>query len=640
MKRTNKRTTATVTPPLKKNKPTFSKGVSSRGGLINERRRFAFIWGITLIGFCTLTTRALNIQLLNNDFYQTKQQEKDMITSERIKPAYRGMIKDRNGVPLAVSAPLKTVYFSPHDYIRAYYNNKRTEKKYPNNQKKLDDVAKKRARMDLEALALLTNKPLDTFTKRIKIDEHLDVLNAKTVKAALPNDHYIPLMIDVSPEEAETLLQHNFLAVYSDTFYKRYYPEAQPNAQLIGFMGENETDTSSKRKLRYKGQAGIEKQFQTELAGQDGRVLVLKDGTQYSLKELKDLVPEVPGKDITLSVDARLQYILYRELERAGRLQQASSASGIVVDVYTGEVLAMTSWPSYNANHITTDSAINRRNRVVADVFEPGSVMKPFTVAAALESGEYNLYSTIDTSPGSLKINGHTIRDHGNLGIIDLTTLLKKSSNVASAKIGLKLPAATVANMQLKFGFGKTTKLNFPSELAGKVNIPTSGQIARRATITYGYGMQTNLAQLAQGFATLATHGVRHPLTLLKQSEPKQNLPIIKAQTADAIVGMLQTVTEKGGTGEAAAIDGYTVAGKTGTARMNNPDGGYYTNRYRASFVGIAPASNPKLVAAIMLEDPKDHYGGAAAAPVFKQVMQEALRLNNVPLDKPLISQP
>ena len=279
----------------------------------------------------------------------------------------------------------------------------------------------------------------------------------------------------------------------------------------------------------------------------------------------------------------------------------------------------------------------NQRNRALLDVFEPGSVMKPFTVAAALDSGKYTANSLINTNPGSIRVQGYTIRDHNNLGTINLATLLQKSSNVASTKIALSLPPDGITNMQHKFGFGSKTPLQFPGEGSGLVSTPKEKEYSRRATVSYGYGLQVTLAQVAQAYAALAAGGVMHPLTLIKTDKAPPSKRIMAREQAMSIVQMMEAVTEQGGTAKAAAIDGYRVAGKTGTSRRINPDGGYYTDQYRNVFAGMAPASNPRLVSVILVEDPRAvYYAGLTAAPVFHNVMKEALRLYNVPLDKPL----
>lgn len=621
-----------------KNRKSFlfnrATGASSRGGVEADKSRFRLIWIVALLILVALLCRAYYIQVINAKFYQEKGNE--LITSVRTQASYRGMIADRNHLPLAVSAPLATVYFSPHDYAREYYSIKKVIVTNPEKPKLQARMRKRLEQMDLNRLAAAANVPVDKLKAAVAINEAVDVTDEDAVKAALPSgagSHYFLLLNKVTPEIAQSVTALDFVAVYDKNFFQRYYPQPQPNAQLLGFMGQNANDPDG----GYEGRAGIEHQYEKVLAGENGQVMVLKDARQNSLKEIKQIKPEVAGKDITLTIDSRLQYLMYKELEKAGRLQQARWSTGMIVDVQSGEVLALSTWPSFNSNNLNEMTGANQRNRAVLDVFEPGSVMKPFTVAAALKSGKYTSNSLIDTNPGSIRVKGYTIRDHNNLGVINFATLLQKSSNVASTKIALSLPPDAISNMQRQFGFGKKTALNFPGEGSGLVVTPKENETARRATVSYGYGLQVTLAQIAQAYTALASGGIMHPLTLVKTDKPAPSKRIIEQDQAQAIVEMLELVTQNGGTAKAAAIDGYRVAGKTGTSRRVNPDGGYYTDQYRNVFVGIAPASNPRLVSVILIEDPRKlHYAGQTAAPVFHNVMKEALRLYNVPLDKPL----
>jgi len=619
-----------------RNKQVFSKpsGASKRGSIDSDKNRFFTIWilaGLLLVG---LTGRAYYLQVANAQFYQDKGNQ--LITSVRSQPSYRGMITDRNELPLAVSAPLATVSFSPHDYAREYYELKRIIAANPDKPKMQERMQKRLDKMDLNRLAAVVGIPVANLQKAVAIDPNVDVTNEEAVKAALPSgagSHYLPLLSKVTPEIAQSVSDLDFVGVNEKHFFQRYYPQPQPNAQLLGFMGQNANDPEG----GYEGRAGIERQFESKLAGEAGKVLVLKDAKQNSLKELKQIKAEVPGQNVALTIDSRLQYLLYKELEKAGRLQQARWSTGMVVDVQTGEVLALSTWPSFNSNNLNEMTGENQRNRALLDVFEPGSVMKPFTVAAALDSGKYTARSLIDTNPGSIRVPGYTIRDHNNLGIINLATLLQKSSNVASTKIALSLPPDGITNMQKQFGFGAKTPLNFPGEGSGLVATPKEKEIARRATVSYGYGLQVTLAQIAQAYAALGAGGVIHPLSIVKDDKPTPSRRIMAHDQAMAIVQMLESVTVPGGTATAAAIDGYRVAGKTGTSRRINPEGGYYTDQYRNVFAGIVPASNPRLVGVILVEDPRGQlYAGLTSAPVFHNVMKEALRLYNVPLDKPL----
>lgn len=615
-----------------------ASGASSRGGFEQDKNRFRTVWGLALVILVLLIGRAYYIQVANAQFYQDKGNE--LITSERTQKSYRGMITDRNDLPLAVSAPLATVSFSPHDYASEYYELKRIILTNPNSPQLQARMQKRLDNMELTTLAAAANISVDELKKATAIDDSIDVTDEAAVKAALPSgagSHYLPLLNKVTPEIAQSVSSLDFPGVHEKNFFQRYYPQPQSNAQLLGFMGQNANDPEG----GYEGRAGIERQYEKDLAGDDGKVLVLKDAKQNSLKEIKQLEPEIPGKDVALTIDSRLQYLLYKELEKAGRLQKARWSTGMIVDVQTGEVLALSTWPSFNSNNLNEMTGENQRNRALLDVFEPGSVMKPFTVAAALDSGKYTPTTLIDTNPGSIRVRGYTIRDHNNLGMINMATLLQKSSNVASTKIALSLPPDAITNMQRQFGFGSKTPLQFPGEGSGLIVTPKEKETSRRATVSYGYGLQVTLAQVAQAYSALAAGGVMHPLTLIKDDKPQPSKRIMAREQAMSIVQMLESVTEAGGTARAAAIDGYRVAGKTGTSRRINPEGGYYSDQYRNVFAGMAPASNPKLVGVMLIEDPRGQiYAGLTVAPVFHNVMKEALRLYNVPLDKPLKTEP
>ncbi|MGO2561399.1 peptidoglycan D,D-transpeptidase FtsI family protein, partial [Psychrobacter sp.] len=485
-----------------------ASGASSRGGFDQDKNRFRTIWAIALIILGLLIARAYYLQVANAQFYQDKGDE--LITSTRTQKSYRGMITDRNNLPLAVSAPLATVSFSPHDYAREYYELKRIILTNPDSPQLIARMQKRLDGMDLTKLAAAANISVSKLEKVTAIDDSIDVTDEAAVKAVLPSgpgSHYLPLLNKVTPEIAQSVSSLDFPGVYEKSFFQRYYPQPQPNSQLLGFMGQNANDPDG----GYEGRAGIERQYEKELAGEDGQVLVLKDAKQNSLKEIKQIEPEVPGKDVALTIDSRLQYLLYKELEKAGRLQRARWSTGMIVDVQTGEVLALSTWPSFNSNNLNEMTGENQRNRAVLDVFEPGSVMKPFTVAAALDSGKYTSTSLIDTNPGSIRVRGYTIRDHNNLGMINLATLLQKSSNVASTKIALSLPADAISNMQRQFGFGEKTPLQFPGEGKGMVVTPKEKETARRATVSYGYGLQVTVAQIAQAYSALAAGGVMHP---------------------------------------------------------------------------------------------------------------------------------
>lgn len=648
-----------VTPPLRK-KTTKSKANPAQnyqegpsrleslfGGSVKKRRqkaatmlgglqdvgRYKFAWAIAAVCFAILFARAFYLQVINSSFL-IEQGEK-LITSKRSVPVYRGMITDTTGAPLAANAPLSTVVFSPYDYAVEYY---RLDKiiKTSQNAKTIAKASKDLKQMDLVKLAATANFPLEKLQNAVAIKHDLDLSDEEAVNAALPKgagSRRLIILPKAPPEIVKPLMALDFVGISEEKFFQRYYLQAEPYAQILGYMAQS----SDEKNGGYVGRAGIEAKYEKQLAGERGQVLILKDARQSAIKEIKEIKPTVEGQDIHLTIDSRLQYVLYKELEQVGRTQSARSSSGIVVDVLTGDVLALGSWPSFNSNNLSERTGANERNRPMLDTFEPGSVMKPFTVAAALESGKYSTSSLINTSPGSLYVGGYTIRDSGDYGAITLAKLIQKSSNVASAKIALSLPANAISDMQRRFGFGQKTALNFPAEASGGVSDPSEKEYSRRATLSYGYGQTVTLAQVVQAYAALANNGMLRPLRLVKEDELPEPTQVIEPKNAQAIVKMMELVTEQGGTARAAAINGYRVAGKTGTSRRTNPNGGYYTDQYRTTFAGIAPASNPRFAIAILVEDPRrQFYAGQVSAPVFHNVMKEALRLYNVPFDKPL----
>ena len=601
-------------------------------GGVQDAWRFYCVWAVIVLIFVILIARLVWVQVINVDFY-LKQGNRFLTTQQKI-PTTRGMIVDTNGAPLAANAPLSSVFFNPHDYALAYYEIKRDLQKAKEGSKEQKRLQEAFAKLDLMPLSQVTKYPYDSLKKAVNINETLDVTNKEAVKAALPKGAHsrrLPLLKSVTPELAAIVMQLQIKGVFEEQVKKRYYLQPEPNAQLLGYMSGNGDE--------YKGRAGIESKYEHELSGQDGVQLVLRTGNAKfnNIEQIQEVKPQIAGKDIELTVDSRLQYLLHKELAALGTSQSALSSSGIVVDVRTGDVLAMSSWPSLNSNKLTAKEMENTKNRVVADIFEPGSVVKPFTVAAALASGKYNKNTPIDTSPGSLRLGNYVIKDAANYGVITMTKLLQKSSNVASAKIALSLPADAIATMQKRFGLGQKTAMALPSEGAGVLKTP-KGDNARRATMGYGYGLSVTLAQIAQAYAALGNDGLMHHLRVVKSEKVPEPVQVIKPEHAQAIVAMMQTVTEAGGTGTAAAINGYHVAGKTGTSRRSDPvKGGYLEGQYRNVFAGVAPASNPRFAVVILVEDPqKQKYAGQTVAPVFAKVMKEVLRLYNVPFDKAL----
>ena len=594
-------------------KPTRKKqSVTDRNAVHVEMWRYYLMWGFVILCFLALVGRAFYVQIVNHDFLQNKLNA-NIQRTETVK-AMRGVIYDRHGVPLAISTPIMKVVIDPRDYFetKKLYEEITAElKKDPDNRKLKRQLPDKN--LNLDELADAVGMDRAELTK--KMNER-------------PRSRYLVLKKEVPPQQAELIAKRNFQGVYTEKNYKRYYPQPQPSAQIIGLTNSEGT-----------GIEGLEMQLNTRLAGTDGQQQIIRDKRGNRVKD-PEVVKEVEaGENIMLSIDSRLQYIMYRELTAVGIANNARSATAIAVDVKTGEILAMTSWPSYNPNDkngLSNKDAM--RNRGAVDSFEPGSTMKPLTVAMALESGKYMPNTVVSTAPGSMRVGNHTIRDTHNYGSLTLGGIIQKSSNVGVAKIALSLPYEALPTFYKRIGFGERSAVKFPGESAGLILPKSKWNVSEVATMAYGYGLNATVLQLADAYAMIANKGKKMPLSLYKLDEEPQGEQIIDPKIADEVLLMMEAVTLPGGTAKQANIPGYRVAGKTGTAHKLRPDRkGYSQTDYRALFAGVAPVSDPRLAIVVVVENPKgQYYGGLVAAPVFARVMQESLRLLNVPLDKPL----
>ena len=594
-------------------KPTRKKqSVTDRNAVHVEMWRYYLMWGFVIVCFLALVGRAFYVQIVNHDFLQNKLNA-NIQRTETVK-AMRGVIYDRHGVPLAISTPIMKVVIDPRDYFetKKLYEEITAElKKDPDNRKLKRQLPDKN--LNLDELADAVGMDRAELTK--KMNER-------------PRSRYLVLKKEVPPQQAELIAKRNFQGVYTEKNYKRYYPQPQPSAQIIGLTNSEGT-----------GIEGLEMQLNTRLAGTDGQQQIIRDKRGNRVKD-PEVVKEVEaGENIMLSIDSRLQYIMYRELTAVGIANNARSATAIAVDVKTGEILAMTSWPSYNPNDkngLSNKDAM--RNRGAVDSFEPGSTMKPLTVAMALESGKYMPNTVVSTAPGSMRVGNHTIRDTHNYGSLTLGGIIQKSSNVGVAKIALSLPYEALPTFYKRIGFGERSAVKFPGESAGLILPKSKWNVSEVATMAYGYGLNATVLQLADAYAMIANKGKKMPLSLYKLDEEPQGEQIIDPKIADEVLLMMEAVTLPGGTAKQANIPGYRVAGKTGTAHKLRPDRkGYSQTDYRALFAGVAPVSDPRLAIVVVVENPKgQYYGGLVAAPVFARVMQESLRLLNVPLDKPL----
>jgi cell division protein FtsI (penicillin-binding protein 3) len=590
------------------------QSVTTKNALSVDISRFYIMWAVVLLCFLALIGRAFYVQVINKEFLQNKANAK-ILRTDKIK-AMRGVIYDRNGVPLAISTPIMRVVIDPRDYFdnkKLYDETIQALEKDPNNRKLKRQLPDKNLNLDELADAV----GMDRADLRQKME-------------ARPRSRYLILKKEVPPQQAELIMKRNFQGVYTEKNYKRYYPQPQPNSQIIGLTNSESV-----------GIEGLEMQLNTRLSGVDGEQQIVRDKKGNRVKD-PEIIKEVEaGENITLSIDSRLQYIMYRELTAAGVANNARSATAIAVDVKTGEILAMTSWPAYNPND--KNGLLNKdamRNRGAVDSFEPGSTMKPLTVAMALESGKYTANSVVNTTPGSMRVGNHTIRDTHNYGQLTLGGIIQKSSNVGVAKLALSLPYETLPTFYKRLGFGQRSAVKFPGESAGLILPPSKWNVSEVATMSYGYGLNATVLQLADAYAMLANKGVKVPLSLYKLEEQPKGEQMIDPKIADQVLLMMETATLPGGTATRATVPGYRVAGKTGTAHKLRADRkGYSTNEYRALFAGVAPVSDPRIAMVVVVENPQGtYYGGTVSAPVFARVMQESLRLLNVPLDKPLES--
>ncbi len=539
---------------------------------------------IFIIITAILLWRALYLQVMHTDFLQTQGEARHLRTLPIV--AHRGMLLDRNAVPLAVSTPVDSVWLNPAQF------------------------EEEKARW--QQLASILNISVADI--------------ATTLKGRMQRE-FVYLKRRISPNVAQQVEKLGLDGVFLQREYGRYYPTGELCAHLVGFTNIDDV-----------GQEGIERSFNNLLAGEAGAKQVVQGRHGQIIADVRGIKMAHPGVDIRLSIDNRLQYVALRELKAAILEHQAKSGSLVILDVNSGEVLAMVNYPTYNPNNVEEREAERIRNRAVTDVFEPGSTMKPFTLSAALESRQYQATSTIDTNPGYLMLDKYKVKDSHNYGTIDLTTVLQKSSNIGAAKIGLSLSSQNLWQMFSQLGFGKLSGSGFSGEVSGFLPPFQTWNRVKHASVSFGYGLNVNALQLARAYAVLGNNGILPPIRLLQLSQSElataSSFQVMRRDTAKAIVRMLETVTVDGGTGEAAAIKGFRVAGKTGTVRKVTATG-YSESQYFALFAGLVPASRPRFAMVVMIDTPQEgeYYGGKVAAPVFAKVMSQILQWLNIPPD-------
>lgn len=494
-------------------------------------------------------------------------------------PAYRGVITDRNGEPLAVSTPVVTVWANPR--VLAL------------------DVD------TLQPLAKRLGESVGNLRQRIK---------------HYANKEFMFLSRRMSPEDAEDILALGIEGVHGREEYKRFYPAGEITSQLVGFTNIDD-----------RGQEGLELAYESWLAGVPGQRKVVKDRKGKIIKDLQLLRSEKPGKDLALSIDLRLQYLAYRELKAAMQKFRAASGSVVVLDVESGEVLAMVNQPSFNPNDRAQLDTAALRNRAVTDLLEPGSLIKPMTMVAALESGRYRPHTLVDTSPGYIRIAGKTFVDPVNYGTLDITGILTKSSQVGTTRVAMDLSPESIRDVLDRVGLGVSPGTGFPGETPGNLPSRHKWHPLEHAAMAFGYGISATPLQIAGAYGVLASGGLRRPMSLLRLDEAAAGQRVVDESTAVAVRDMLKTVIKKGGTGTRAEIPVYDVAGKSGTVHKVGREG-YQEGRYIALFAGIAPADKPRLVTVVVINDPKGeaYFGGLVAAPVFSKVTADALRLLGV----------
>ncbi len=530
-----------------------------------------------------LIGRLINLTVINRQFLQNQGNAR---TVRRVTiPAHRGMILDRHGVPLAISTPVNAVWIDPTDFKPS---------------------ASQLARL---STLLHVSKPL---------------IRHQSVHGR--GREFVYLKRGLNPGLARQIKSLKIPGVFLQDEYHRYYPEGPVMAHVVGL-----TDVDD------KGQEGLELAYNHWLEGQAGLKQVIKDRLGHVVADIRAIRPPKPGHDLQLSIDKRIQYVAYRELKAGVERYQADSGSVVVLDVKTGEILAMVNWPSYNPNDRRSAQAGHTRNRALTDLFEPGSTIKSFSMASVLSNSQLAPTSQIDTSPGWMIVAGKRITDERNNGMMDFTQILQISSNMGMSKLILAQPAENLWNMLHRVGFGQVTASDFPGERTGSLPHFRVWNPFVLATLSFGYGISVTALQLAQAYAVLAQGGIKVPVTFLKVREGEAALGqrVMNRRVSREILDMLESVLSKGGTAPLARVPGYRVTGKTGTVRIVGVHG-YEKHRYNSIFIGIAPASQPRLVVAVILHDPKGrlYYGGYTAGPIFSYVMSNALHLLNIAPDE------
>ena len=541
--------------------------------------RSKFIVAGLAVAFAGLGARAAYVQVFGNDFFQRQGEVRFARTLEL--PANRGRVLDRNGLILASSVVAQSIWAIPEDVDKA--------------DPKLQDLAK------------LLNMRLSDLKKRLANEDKTFVWIKRQVDA--------PIAKEIAALEIK--------GIYQRREYKREYPEGEAAAHVVGFTNVED-----------RGQEGVELAFNKALSGRNGSRRVIKDRLGRVVEDVRDVIPPVDGPDLQLSIDSKVQYFAYQKLREAVEKHKAKAGSVVVLDSVSGEVLALANYPSFNPNNRQNLTGEQLRNRVLTDSFEPGSTMKPFIATLALEKGLVTPTTPIDTAPGRMFIGRSSISDSHPHGVLTVSEIIQKSSNVGTVKMAMQMHPREMWEIYAQAGFGQKPQLPFPGAVTGRLRPYKTWRPIEQATMSYGYGLSASLFQLAQAYTIFARDGELIPISLLKNEDPATGVRVFSAKNAVAVRQMLALAAGPGGTAPLAQTMGYSVGGKTGTAHKVEGKG-YAANKYRSWFVGLAPIDSPRIVVAVMIDEPSNgkYYGGLVAAPVFSETVQQTLRILGVQPD-------
>ena len=564
-------------------KPSANKSINySASPLLASKTpvwRSKFIVAVLALAFAGLAARAAYVQVVGNDFFQRQGEVRFARTLEL--PANRGRVLDRNGLILASSVVAQSIWAIPEDVDKADPK--------------------------LKQLAKLLEMPLSDLKKRLGNED-------KT---------FVWVQRQVDEPIAKEIAALGIKGVYQRREYKRQYPEGEALAHVVGFTNVED-----------KGQEGVELAFNKQLSGHAGSRRVIKDRLGRVVEDVRDVIPPEDGPDLQLSIDSKVQYFAYQKLVEAVQKNKAKAGSVVVLDAVSGEVLALANYPSYNPNKRSNLNGEQLRNRALTDSFEPGSTMKPFIISLALEKGLVKPTTQIQTAPGRITIGGSTISDSHPHGVLTVNEVIQKSSNVGTVKMAMQMQPREMWETFAQAGFGQKPQISFPGAVTGRLRPYKSWRPIEQATMSYGYGLSTSLFQLAQAYTIFAHDGELMPISLVKNAAPATGVRVFSSKNTEAVRKMLQLAAGPGGTAPLAQTMGYSVGGKTGTAHKVEGKG-YSANKYRSWFVGIAPIESPRIVVAVMVDEPTNgqYFGGLVAAPVFSETVQQTLRILGVQPD-------